>query len=303
MGHHRGSSHVLPCAERYQGDFMSYCVRVEPGTKVDLGEIDTSTDGGLDKREGRRRAKELYAELAELQQELYAASVNSVLVVLQGMDTSGKDGTIRNVLSGVNPQGCQVTSFKTPTVEELAHDFLWRVHTRVPAKGMIGVFNRSHYEDVVIVRVHQLVPEHLWQARYQQINDFERLLAGSGTIVCKFFLHISREEQERRLLAREADVDKAYKLSADDWRERRRWDDYLTAYQDALNRCSTPEAPWLIVPADRKWFRNLAVADALVDALRSHRQAWHKRLAELSRQRLAELAELRAQDPEAVPGG
>jgi PPK2 family polyphosphate:nucleotide phosphotransferase len=282
---------------------MSYCVRVEPGTKVDLGEIDTRTDGGLDKREGRRRAKELYVELAELQQELYAASVNSVLIVLQGMDTSGKDGTIRNVLSGVNPQGCQVTSFKTPTAEELAHDFLWRVHARVPAKGMIGVFNRSHYEDVVIVRVHQLVPEDLWQARYQQINDFERLLADSGTVVCKFFLHISLQEQERRLLAREADVDKAYKLSADDWRERRRWDDYLTAYQDALTRCSTPEAPWMVVPADRKWFRNLAVADALVDALRSHRQAWHKRLAELSRQRLAELAELRAQDPEAVPGG
>jgi PPK2 family polyphosphate:nucleotide phosphotransferase len=282
---------------------MSYCVRVEPGTEVNLGEIDTRTDGGLDKREGRRRAKELYAELAELQQELYAASVNSVLIVLQGMDTSGKDGTIRNVLSGVNPQGCQVTSFKTPTAEELAHDFLWRVHARVPVKGMIGVFNRSHYEDVVIVRVHQLVPEHLWQARYQQINDFERLLADSGTIVCKFFLHISLQEQERRLLAREADVDKAYKLSADDWRERRRWDDYLTAYQDALTRCSSPEAPWMVVPADRKWFRNLAVADALVDALRSHRQAWHKRLAELSRQRLAELAELRAQDPEAVPGG
>jgi PPK2 family polyphosphate:nucleotide phosphotransferase len=282
---------------------MPYCVRVEPGTKVDLGEIDTRADGGLDKREGRRRAGELYAELSELQQELYAAGVHSVLIVLQGMDTSGKDGTIRNVLSGVNPQGCQVTSFKTPTAEELAHDFLWRVHARAPAKGMIGVFNRSHYEDVVIVRVHQLVPDHLWEARYQQINDFERLLAATGTIVCKFFLHISREEQERRLLAREADVEKAYKLSADDWRERRRWDDYLTAYQDALTRCSTPEAPWQVVPADRKWFRNLAVADALVDALRSNRKEWHSRLAELSRQRLAELAELRAQDPEAAPGG
>jgi PPK2 family polyphosphate:nucleotide phosphotransferase len=281
---------------------MSYCVQVEPGTRVNLARIDPSANGGLSKKQGIERAAELYAELGELQQQLYAAGLNSVLVVLQGMDTSGKDGTIRKVLSQVNPQGCVVTPFKVPTADELAHDFLWRVHRSTPAKGMIGVFNRSHYEDVVIVRVHQLVPRKIWKARYGQINDFERLLVENGTIVCKFFLHISKQEQERRLLAREADVEKAYKLSADDWRERERWDEYVAAYQEALSRCSTPDAGWMIVPADRKWFRNLAVAEAVVGVLRRHRRAWQARLTELSRQRLAELAELRAQTGLAATG-
>jgi PPK2 family polyphosphate:nucleotide phosphotransferase len=275
---------------------MSYCVRVEPGAKVELAKIDPAADGGLTKAKGAKAAAELYLRLGELQQELYAAGTDSLLIVLQGMDTSGKDGTIRHVLSGVNPQGCQVTSFKAPTDEELGHDFLWRVHRKVPVKGLIGVFNRSHYEDVLVVRVHQLVPRKQWRTRYEQINDFERLLVRDGTIVCKFFLHISKEEQERRLLAREADTGKAYKLSADDWRERDRWDHYMAAYQDALRQCSTSEAPWLVVPADRKWFRNLAVAEALVEALRTRRRVWQARLAELSRQRLAELTALRAHD-------
>jgi PPK2 family polyphosphate:nucleotide phosphotransferase len=208
---------------------MDYCTEVEPGTKVDLAGTDPAANGKLSKTEGTRLASGLYTELSDLQQELYAAGLNSLLVVLQGMDTSGKDGTIRKVFSGVNPQGCQVTSFKAPTAEELAHDFLWRVHCNVPAKGMIGVFNRSHYEDVLIVRVHQLVPRHVWKARYDQINDFERLLVQNDTIVCKFFLHISRDEQERRLLAREQDVEKAYKLSPDDWKERERWGEYAAA--------------------------------------------------------------------------
>jgi PPK2 family polyphosphate:nucleotide phosphotransferase len=273
---------------------MSYCVRVEPGTKVSLAKIDPAADGGRSKAEGVKRTAELIGTLADLQQELYAASAHSLLIILQGMDTAGKDGTIRKVLTGVNPQGCQVTSFKAPTAEELGHDFLWRVHQRAPAKGMIGVFNRSHYEDVLIVRVHQLVPHKVWKQRYQQINDFERLLVDNGTIVCKFFLHISRQEQEQRLLAREQDVEKAYKLSPEDWKERDRWDDYMAAYQEALERCSTSESKWTIVPANRKWYRNLAIAEEMVDTLKRHRGIWTARLEEMSRQRLEELAKLKA---------
>jgi len=275
---------------------MAYSVTVEPGKKVDLSKIDTAADGGLSKSEGVKRTEELTDRLADLQQELYAASVHSVLVVLQGMDTSGKDGAIRKVFTSVNPQGCQVTSFKAPNDVELEHDYLWRIHRRTPAKGMIGVFNRSHYEDVLIVRVHDLVPPKVWKQRYRQISDFERLLAENDTIVCKFFLHISHKEQEERLLAREQDVEKAYKLSPDDWKERRRWDDYMAAYQDALERCNTAEAPWTVVPADRKWYRNLAIAESLVDRLEGHRKAWSARLKELSEQRLKELAEIRERD-------
>jgi PPK2 family polyphosphate:nucleotide phosphotransferase len=227
---------------------MAYSVTVEPGKKVDLSKIDPAADDGLSKADGVERTAELTDRLSELQEELYAASIHSVLVVLQGMDTSGKDGAIRKVFSSVNPQGCQVAAFKAPNEVELQHDFLWRIHRRTPAKGMIGVFNRSHYEDVLIVRVHDLVPRKVWKQHYQQINDFERLFADNQTIICKFFLHISRKEQEERLLAREQDVEKAYKLSPDDWKERRRWDDYMAAYQEALQRCTTAEAPWTIVP-------------------------------------------------------
>jgi PPK2 family polyphosphate:nucleotide phosphotransferase len=282
---------------------MSYSVAVEPGTKINLAKIDTAADGGLSKSVGVQRTAKLLGRLDDLQQELYAASVHSVLVVLQGMDTSGKDGAIRKVFSGVNPQGCLVTPFKAPNDVELAHDYLWRVHRRTPAKGMIGVFNRSHYEDVLIVRVHDLVPRRVWKRRYDQINDFERLLVDDGTIVCKFFLHISKHEQEQRLRAREQDVAKAYKLSPDDWRERDRWDDYVAAYEEALRRCSTPEAPWTIVPADRKWYRNLAIAEALVGRLESRRRVWQARLRKLSQERLAELAELHAVEELASPDG
>jgi PPK2 family polyphosphate:nucleotide phosphotransferase len=282
---------------------MAYSVTVEPGKKVDLSKIDTAADGGLSKSEGVKRTEELTDRLADLQQELYAASVHSVLVVLQGMDTSGKDGAIRKVFTSVNPQGCQVTSFKAPNDVELEHDYLWRIHRRTPAKGTIGVFNRSHYEDVLIVRVHDLVPPKVWKQRYRQINDFERLLAANDTIVCKFFLHISHKEQEERLLAREQDVEKAYKLSPDDWKERRRWDAYMAAYQDALERCNTAEAPWTVVPADRKWYRNLAIAESLVDRLEGHRKTWSARLKELSEQRLEELAEIRERDAAEQAGG
>jgi PPK2 family polyphosphate:nucleotide phosphotransferase len=273
---------------------MPYSVQVEPGKRVKLAKINPAEDSGLSKSEGKQRTADLSARLAGLQQELYASGVNSVLVVLQGMDTSGKDGTIRKVLSAVNPQGCEVTSFKEPNPVELAHDFLWRVHRRAPGKGTLGVFNRSHYEDVLIVRVHELVPPKVWKDRYDRINEFERLLHANGTIICKFFLHISKDEQRERLLAREHDVDKAYKLSPEDWKERERWDDYMVAYEDALSRCSTSHAPWTIVPADRKWHRNLAVAQVLVDRLEQHRKSWRAKLREMNREKLAELAKFHA---------
>jgi PPK2 family polyphosphate:nucleotide phosphotransferase len=274
---------------------MDHAFKVVPGKKVRLADYDPDADGDLVKEAGLARLAKLTAELGELQEELYAAGQHSVLMILQGMDTSGKDGTIRSVLVDVNPLGCRVESFKVPTEEELAHDFLWRAHRVTPRKGMIGVFNRSHYEDVLVARVHQLVPEKTWQARYDQINAFENILASNNTIIFKFYLHISKEEQEQRLLEREQDATKAWKLSAGDWREREHWDDYLAAYQDALQRCSTAAAPWYIVPANRKWYRNLAVAEALVESLREYRKDWRKALDAMSKARLAELAEFREQ--------
>jgi PPK2 family polyphosphate:nucleotide phosphotransferase len=216
-----------------------------------------------------------------------------VLIVLQGMDTSGKDGTIKHVMADVNPLGCRVEAFRAPTEEELAHDFLWRVHTRTPGRGIMTIFNRSHYEDVVTVRVRDLVPPSVWRQRFDHIVDFERMLAEHGTLILKFFLHISREEQEERLLAREQDPSKAWKLSAADWRERERWDDYLQAYDEAIMRTSTTHAPWHIVPADKKWFRNLAVAEAIVDALSARRDEWNEALRELAETKLAELHDMR----------
>ncbi|WP_420127428.1 PPK2 family polyphosphate kinase [Longimicrobium sp.] len=272
---------------------MPYAHRVEPGTQVRLADHDTRDNGGLDKEAGQARFAELNAELDALQEELAAAGTHSVLMVLQGMDTSGKDGAIRNVMTNLNPQGVRVESFKVPTDEELAHDFLWRVHRVTPGKGVFGVFNRSHYEDVLVVRVHELAPERVWKARYDHINAFEAMLADSGTIILKFFLHISKDEQEQRLHEREQEVGKAWKLSAGDWRERELWDQYQTAYEDALSRCSTEVAPWHIVPADRKWFRNLAISEVLVDPLRGYRDDWQAALDELSKAKLAELAAYR----------
>jgi PPK2 family polyphosphate:nucleotide phosphotransferase len=248
----------------------------------------------MSKEEGLVKLGKLTAELGEIQEELYAAGQHSVLMILQGIDTSGKDGTIRSVLIDVNPLGCRVESFKAPTDEELAHDFLWRVHCVTPRKGMFGVFNRSHYEDVLVVRVHKLAPERIWKARYDQINAFESLLANNNTIVIKFYLHISKDEQEQRLLAREQDVTTAWKLSAGDWREREYWDDYIAAYEEALPRCSSAVAPWYVVPANRKWYRNLSVSETLVETLRAYQKDWGMALDAMSKARLAELAELRA---------
>ena len=272
---------------------MAYAYKVPPGKQIKLADHDPSADGGMDKAAGKARFAKLNAELDALQEELYAAGQHAVLMVLQGMDTAGKDGAIRHVLQNVDPQGCRVESFKVPTEEELAHDFLWRVHRVAPRRGMFGVFNRSHYEDVLVVRVHKLASKEVWQARYEQINHFEALLAANRTIVLKFFLHISKDEQEQRLLAREQEVEKAWKLSAGDWQERELWDEYQAAYEDALSKCSTEVAPWYIVPANRKWFRDLAISEALVDALREYRPAWRAALDAMSQERLAELKAMR----------
>ena len=220
---------------------MPYAFKVAPGKPVKLKDYDPDHNGGLGKEQGQAEFAKLNAELDQLQEQLYAAGRHSVLMILQGLDTSGKDGAIRHVLQNVNPQGCRVEAFKVPTEEELAHDFLWRAHRVAPRKGVLGVFNRSHYEDVLVVRVHKLVSKEVWAARYDQINDFERLLAANGTLILKFFLHISKDEQKQRLLAREQDVEKAWKLSAGDWRERERWDDYQQAYRAQASDNRTPK--------------------------------------------------------------
>jgi PPK2 family polyphosphate:nucleotide phosphotransferase len=242
-------------------------VAVEPGARFDLDAVDADADGGLDKAWAKDALDAARARISDLQERLYAEHARSLLLVFQAIDTGGKDGTIRAVLKGVNPQGCAVTSFKVPSNEERDHDFLWRYHARTPGHGMIGVFNRSHYEDVLVVRVKGLVPEAVWQSRYGQINDFERLLVGSGTVVLKFFLHISKAEQKKRLEARIADPEKHWKFDPADLVERKSWDSYQQAFADALSRCSTPHAPWLVVPANHKWFRNYVIAKTVADTL------------------------------------
>lgn len=243
--------------------------RVEPGRKVDLSEIDprsTATYDG-DKGEAREELLDLNQRLEVLQEELWAEAKHKVLVVLQGMDTSGKDGTIRHVFEGVNPLGVRVAAFKAPTEEERAHDFLWRVHPTVPGNGEIVIFNRSHYEDVLVARVRGLVPPEVWKPRFDQINDFERLLTQTGTVVLKFFLYISKDEQKERLQARLDDPLKHWKFRKGDLEDRALWDDYIAAYEDALSRTSQDHAPWYVVPSDRKWYRNLVIATILVEAL------------------------------------
>ena len=222
-------------------------------------------------------------ELAKLQYLLYAESRRSLLIVLQGMDTAGKDGTIRHVMSGVSPLGVQVHAFKAPNEEELAHDFLWRVHRQTPPRGYIGIFNRSHYEDVLVVRVHELVPRKVWKARYAQINHFEKMLVENDTIVLKFFLHISKDEQKERLQQRLKDPTRNWKLSLKDVEERGYWSAYRKAYEAALSRCSTPWAPWHIIPADHKWHRNLVVAETIVKTLRDCHLEYPKPDVDLSK--------------------
>ena len=242
-------------------------VTASPGRRIQLEEIDPDATGKWKKEAAAERLAEVLEKISALQEILYAARERSLLLVFQAMDTGGKDGVIKAVCGGLNPAGLQVHSFKAPTAEELAHDFLWRVHHVVPGKGMIGVWNRSHYEDVLIVRVHRLVPEKVWKARYAQINGFEEMLTANGTTILKFMLHISKAEQKERLQARLADPTKHWKFNPDDLKERALWDDYQQAYEDAINACTTKSALWHIVPANHKWMRNLCVAELLLETL------------------------------------
>lgn len=242
---------------------------VEPDQKINLEEFDPgdTSEWAGSKSEAKDEISRLAARLDKLQQVLYAQHEHKILVVLQGMDTSGKDGTIRRVFDGVNPQGVQVASFKQPTPEELDHDFLWRIHAQAPAKGRLVIFNRSHYEDVLIVRVHNLVPQKVWKKRYDQINEFERSLAENGTTILKFCLWITKDTQKKRLQERLDDPKKQWKFNPADLKERDLWGDYTQAYQDAVNLTSTRWAPWVVVPADHSWYRDLVVAQFVVKAL------------------------------------
>ncbi len=246
--------------------------RIKPGATVDLDKIDPDDAGKYQPDEaGKTKAKtkteELIARMSALQERLYANRSQSLLIILQGMDTSGKDGTIKHVMTGVNPMGCHVRSFKAPAGKEVWHDFLWRVHHEAPAQGYIGIFNRSHYEDVLVTRVHDQIADKEAKRRLRQIQEFERLLHEHGTTILKFFLHISKDEQRARLEARVKDPEKRWKFDAHDLTERKLWSKYQAMYEDAISATSTDEAPWYVVPANRKWYRNLVVADTIVDAL------------------------------------
>ena len=243
-------------------------LQVKPGATVRLSKYDPEETLGW--RKGHKMEASLndaIERIDDLQYRLYAERKRALLVVLQGLDAAGKDGTVRHVMSGVNPQGCKVTSFKVPSSEEALHDFLWRIHQAVPEHGDIGIFNRSQYEDVLVVRVHKLVPKEIWSQRYDQINNFESMLAQNGFKVLKFFLHISKDEQKKRLLERIDDPDHQWKISEADFHERKFWDDYTAAYEDAIGKCCTKEAPWFIIPANKKWFRNLAVSHIIAETL------------------------------------
>ncbi len=247
---------------------MCHPITIKPGNKVNLSKIDPrKVDGDWDKESAYDQIAENTQRSRDLAYKLYAENRRSVLIVLQGMDTAGKDGTIRTVLTGINPQSCQIVPFKQPSIEELDHDFLWRVHRAVPRRGNIGIFNRSHYEDVLVVRVHNLVPKSEWSTRYDRINEFEEMLTEGGTVIVKCFLHISKEEQRERLQARLDNPDKRWKFSKGDLKERKLWDDYQEAYRVAVESCNTKQAPWYIIPSDRKWYRNLVVSRLLLDTL------------------------------------
>jgi len=241
--------------------------RVVPGSTMNLTEFATRYDGDLDRDKAEKKLKKLRKRLRDLQEKLYAEGKRSLLVVFQAMDAAGKDSTVRKVIGPLNPAGVRVTSFKAPTPRDLRHDFLWRIHRHAPEHGYIGVFNRSHYEDVLIARVKQLVPAGVWEKRYDHINAFERLLVDEGTVIRKFFLHISKDYQKQRLQRRLDRPDKHWKFNVADLAERQRWDDYQRAYEAALSRCSFGHAPWYVVPAERRWYRNLLVATVLTQTL------------------------------------
>jgi PPK2 family polyphosphate:nucleotide phosphotransferase len=270
---------------------MAYALRCDGSEEVDLAAVDTQGATDIDKDAGKVEFEALVKELGDLQELLFAAGTNALLIVLQGMDTSGKDGTIRAVLNDMNPSGVHVWSFKVPTAEEQAHDFLWRHYLHTPGLSSVAVFNRSYYEAVLVELVQGIVSPEVAVSRYPHINDFELLLDQSRTFVVKFFLHISKEEQEERLLARQGEIEKWWKLSLGDWQERQRWDEYMAAYQAAINATATSWAPWYVVPSDRKWYRNLAVAQALAETLRPHRDDWLAALRERGERELTALRE------------
>ena len=251
--------------------------------RIRLRDFDPDDCGGVEKDETRDKTRKLCERIGELQHLLYANATHAVIILLQGMDGSGKDSTGASVLEFVTPAGVQTTNFKAPSAEELAHDFLWRVHKAVPRYGCIGLFNRSHYEDVLIVRVLGLQPEKVWRDRYEQINAFEKLISDNRVVLLKFFLHISKEEQAERFRERLDNPTKHWKFSVADLKMRERWDDFQRAYEDAINQCSTKHAPWHIVPANRKWFRDYVVASAVVDALEQLNLKWPKCKDDLSK--------------------
>ena len=250
--------------------------RIQPGESMDLSKRspDDKSIFQISKKEGKEQLKQLNRELESLQELLFAEGKHKILVVLQAMDTGGKDGTIRHVFEGVNPQGVKVASFKAPTKKELAHDYLWRIHKHTPGKGEIVIFNRSHYEDVLVVRVHNLVPEAVWERRYQHILAFEKMLADEGTTILKFYLHIDKDEQKERLQSRLDEPDKNWKFSLGDLDERKLWDQYLEAFETALEKTSTETAPWYVIPANRKWYRNLVISSIIIEKLKSLNMAY-----------------------------
>ncbi|MGI9647545.1 MAG: polyphosphate kinase 2 family protein [Acidimicrobiia bacterium] len=256
--------------------------RIAPGAVLDLGAIDPADTAGIDKATAKDETKALNRRLEELQELLYAEGKHKVLIVLQAMDAAGKDGTIRHVFDRLNPQGVKVASFKKPTSRELSHDYLWRVHEHTPATGDITIFNRSHYEDVLIVRVLGLVPEERWSRRFQHIRAFEQLLADEGTTILKFYLHISKDEQRERLQARLDDPSKHWKFDIGDLDQRKLWDDYMSAYEAAISETTTEQAPWYVIPAEHKWFRNLAISRILVSTLEGLNMAYPEQTDDLS---------------------
>jgi len=249
-------------------------LKVKPGAKFKPEKFAPDNTYGVSKSHVGKASASRVQKLAALHDLLYAEHKRALLVILQGMDAAGKDGTIKHVMSGVNPQGCSVTSFKQPGTRELDHDFLWRIHAAVPEKGSIGIFNRSQYEDVLIARVHNLVPRATWKKRYGEINAFEEILVENNVCILKFFLHMSKEEQARRFKARLSDPSKNWKASAADFKERELWDDYQAAYKDAIGKCSTDCAPWYVIPSDHKWFRNFAVAEVIINTLESFKMRY-----------------------------
>jgi len=273
---------------------MSRTVFDKPG-KIRLGRISPDPPKGMTRARAEKRFQALGQELFDLQDAMFGAKVNSVMVVLQGRDGAGKDGAIKHVVGCLNPRGVIVTSFGVPTLEERQHDFLWRVHRHAPRLGEFSIFNRSHYEDVLVARVHELVPKSIWKERFGHIRDFEELLAEHGTVVLKYFLHISKDEQEQRLLEREEYPETAWKLNPNDWKERDCWDAYTAAYEDAIARTSTQRAPWTVVPANAKWYRNLVIAESIGEALRARRKDWEQTLEDMGRTGREALDAYRAQ--------